>query len=397
MITFWIIAAGLIAAALAILLPPLIRPQTMSGGDRTAANVELYQQRLRELEADKSAGLIDDASFAASKQELDRNLLADTESRDQPIVSKPGRAPVLAAAILIPVLSVALYLTTGRIDVLSTPNPGTATNPDMHAIEQMVNKLATRLQSNPDDSEGWVMLGRSYTALNRYNDAERAYARAYTLIGDHPDFLADYAEIMAMNANNQLQGPPTRLLQLALKKDPRHIKALWLSGHAEVQLGNNKKAVEYWKKLLKVLPSNDEAVATVQQYIAQVEGTATTPAPVSAQTRISVTVRLASTLSSKAKPDDTVFIFARAASGPRMPLAIVRKQVRDLPVTVVLDDSMAMTPTMTLSSFDQVVIGARISRTGNALAQSGDLEGVSGTLQTKTAKPLTVTIDSTVK
>lgn len=397
MLIFWLIAVALIAIALATLLPPLFRPQTMSGSDRTAANVELYEQRLRELEADKSAGLIDADTFAASKQELDLTLLADTETRDKPVASQPRRIPVVAAALLIPVISIALYFLIGRVDVLSNRPMTGNDGHQLQAIEQMVNKLATRLQTNPNDSEGWVMLGRSYTALKRYNDAERAYARAYTLIGDHPDFLADYAEIMAMNANNQLKGPPTRLLQLALKKDPKQIKALWLSGHAELQLGNKKAAVGYWKKLLKVLPANDDAVNTVQQYIAQVEGTTAPPPAVAGKTKLSVTVQLAANLASQAKPDDTVFIFARATSGPRMPLAIVRKQVRDLPATVVLDDSMAMTPTMTMSKFDQVVVGARISKTGNALAQSGDLQGISKSLATRSAKSVTVTINSAVK
>ena len=391
MILFWSILIFMILVALVILIVPVLRARPETGPDRKAINIELYRTQLAKLEEELNEGLLDPKAYEAAKQEIDRNLLDDTADTDTEAQAKSGRIPAIITAIVVPVVAVSLYLGLGRAD-LADVQPQKA--PDVHQIEAMMTKLINHLKEKPDDSEGWVMLGRSYTALNQYDKAEDAYSKAYKLIGDDPDFLADYAEIIAMNRNNELAGEPRKLLQTALKKNPNAIKALWLSGHAELQLGHDKQAVAYWKKLLKVLPSNDtEAINTVNQYIAQVEGQA--PPPVaSSSAKLTVKVSLASSI--KASPDDTVFIFARAASGPRMPLAIVRKQVRDLPLTVTLDDSMAMAPQMTLSKFDKVVVGARVSKTGTALPQSGDIQGLSPTIESTRKQPVSIVINSVV-
>ena len=391
MILFWSILIFMILVALVILIVPVLRARPETGPDRKAINIELYRTQLAKLEEELNEGLLDPKAYEAAKQEIDRNLLDDTADTDTEAQAKSGRIPAIITAIVVPVVAVSLYLGLGRAD-LADVQPQKA--PDVHQIEAMMTKLINHLKEKPDDSEGWVMLGRSYTALNQYDKAEDAYSKAYKLIGDDPDFLADYAEIIAMNRNNELAGEPRKLLQTALKKNPNAIKALWLSGHAELQLGHDKQAVAYWKKLLKVLPSNDtEAINTVNQYIAQVEGQA--PPPVaSSSAKLTVKVSLASSI--KASPDDTVFIFARAASGPRMPLAIVRKQVSDLPLTVTLDDSMAMAPQMTLSKFDKVVVGARVSKTGTALPQSGDIQGLSPTIESTRKQPVSIVINSVV-
>lgn len=400
MILFWVTAFLMTLIALAILIIPMLRGVREAGPGRKEANVAIYRKQIDALQAELDDGLITANDFAASKQELDRNLLADTVAVETVSERGSGRVPALITAITIPVIAVSLYLGLGSVELID--RPATKTTPDvsaqMQSIEKMVSGLAERLKQNPNDSEGWVMLGRSYTALRRFGDAEQAYAKAYTLIGDDPDFLADYAEILAMNANNQLKGPPMRLLQTALKKNPRHIKSLWLAGHGELQTGNSKKAVAYWKKLITVLPKGDEAVATVRQYIAQVEGQQPAQAPrATAQTAsLTVQVSLQPALAKKLKPEQVVYVFARAAQGPRIPLAIVRKQVRDLPLTVTLDDSMAMTPQMKLSGFEQVVVGARVSMSGNAIAQSGDVQGLSGAVNSASKQPVSVVIDSVV-
>jgi len=391
-ILFWSILVFMILVALVILIVPVLRTRPETGPDRNAINVELYRVQLAKLEEELNEGLLDPKAYEAAKQEIDRNLLEDTADVDAEAQAKSGRVPAVITAIVVPVVAVSLYLGLGRAD-LAEVQPQKA--PDVHQIEKMMAKLENHLKEKPDDSEGWVMLGRSYTALNEYAKAEDAYKHAYKLIGDDPDFLADYAEIIAMNRNNELAGEPTKLLQAALKKNPNAVKALWLSGHAELQLGHDKQAVAYWKKLLKVLPSNDtEAINTVNQYIAQVEGQPAPPPVASSSAKLTVKVSLAASI--KASPDDTVFIFARAASGPRMPLAIVRKQVRDLPLTVTLDDSMAMAPQMTLSKFDKVVVGARVSKTGTALPQSGDIQGLSPTIESTRKQPVSIVINSVV-
>ena len=392
MTLFWSIIIFMILVALVILIVPVLRARPETGPDRKAINVELYRTQVAKLEEELNEGLLDPKAYEAAKQEIDRNLLEDTADTDTEAQAKSGRIPAIITAVVVPVVAISLYLGLGRAD-LADVQPQKA--PDVHQIETMMAKLINHLKEKPDDSEGWVMLGRSYTALNEYAKAEDAYKKAYKLIGDDPDFLADYAEIIAMNRNNELAGEPTKLLQIALKKNPNAIKALWLSGHAELQLGHDKQAVAYWKKLLKVLPSNDtEAINTVNQYIAQVEGQPAPPPVASGSAKLTVKVSLGASI--KVNPDDTVFIFARAASGPRMPLAIVRKQVRDLPLTVTLDDSMAMAPQMTLSKFDKVVVGARVSKTGTALPQSGDIQGLSPTIESTQKQPVSIVINSVV-
>jgi len=392
---FWFLAAAMLLIALAILIVPVLRVRPDKGPDRKDINIELYRQQLAKLEEELADDQIDRANFDEAKREIDLNLLADTETTEQSAKTGSSRVIAAIAGILVPVLTIAIYLGIGRADI-ATGKMHTDQSAELQAIEKMMTGLEQRLQANPNDSEGWVMLGRSYTALQQFAKAEQAYAKAYTLIGDDPDFLADYAEVMAMNAGNRLQGPPRKLLELALSKNKSHIKTLWLLGHAELQLGHNKQAVAYWKRLLKILPANDEAVATVNQYIAQVEGRPAEPVKPVATARLTVNVQLAKSMVARAQPGDTVFIFARAAQGPRMPLAIIRKQVKDLPITVTLDDSMAMTPQMTLSKFDQVVVGARVSKSGNALAQSGDIQGLSGAVSSGRKQPVTITIDSVI-
>jgi cytochrome c-type biogenesis protein CcmH len=391
-ILFWSIIVFMIVVALVILIVPVLRTRPETGPDRNAINIELYRTQVARLEEELNEGLLDPKAYEAARQEIDRNLLDDTADSETVARTRSGRIPAIITAIVVPVVAISLYLGLGRADLADIQPQKT---PDVHQIEAMMTKLINHLKEKPDDSEGWVMLGRSYTALNEYDKAEDAYKKAYKLIGDDPDFLADYAEIIAMNRNNELAGEPRKLLQTALKKNPNAIKALWLSGHAELQLGHDKQAVAYWKKLLKVLPSNDtEAINTVNQYIAQVEGQPAPPPVASSSAKLTVKVSLAPAI--KVNPDDTVFIFARAASGPKMPLAIVRKQVRDLPLTVTLDDSMAMAPQMTLSKFNKVVVGARVSKTGTALPQSGDIQGLSPTIESTRKQPVSIVINSVV-
>lgn len=403
MIGFWISAAILIAAVVAVIVLGLRRPQQDTGPQRTDINIDLYRQRLAELDRERDEGQVSETGYAAAKAELDQKLLIDTEGSDTQVVTQGNKWVTLVVAVAVPVLSIGLYLGMGRHDLLSTgagadPHQNLQARPTIGTIEQMVDRLVKRLEKQPNDSEGWVMLGRSYTALKRYPDAERAYSRAYLLIGDDPDFLADYAEIMAMNANNQLAGAPMRLLQTALKKNPKHVKSLWLSGHAELQQGRNKQAIAQWNKLLKALPPSEaEAANTVRQYIAQVGGKAAPAPKVAANGGLTVKVSLSPSVAAQARPDDTVFIFARAAKGPRMPLAITRRQVRELPITVTLDDTMAMAPQMKLSAFPQVVVGARVSRTGNAMAQDGDIEGISEPIASSRKQPVSVVISTVVK
>jgi len=280
----------------------------------------------------------------------------------------------------------------------------------------MVNKLAERMRSQPDDRKGWVMLARSYVVLKRYDEAVDAYRNILRLGGESPELLADYADALAMSAGGRFTPETGELLTRALAAQPDNVKALWLAGHWKNQEGDYTAAIEYWQQAAAQLPADGEDAAVIALQIArareqlglppqaaaqQVAGAAAAVAPVETPAAtppaaIQVSVSLDPQLASQVKPDDTVFVFARATQGPRMPLAIVRKQVRDLPLKVSLDDSLAMSPAMVLSKFPEVSVGARISRSGNAIPQSGDLQGSKSPVAVGKDLSVAVTIDSRV-
>jgi cytochrome c-type biogenesis protein CcmH len=276
--------------------------------------------------------------------------------------------------------------------------------------------LAERMAKNPDDPVGWLMLGRAYKALQRFPEAEQALAEADKRKPDDPEILVEYGEAMALTHGRHLAGAPMQLVERALKIDPDNQRALTLAGSAAFEAHDYKGAVGYWERLLKQPGVDPELGQALQAGIAQArllqggrgqasgpgKETAGTPSPkvaanpaTAGKETIRGEVKLAGTLEGHASPDDTVFIFARAAQGPPMPLAVVRKQVKDLPVRFTLDDSMAMAPNLKLSAFPEVVITARISKSGNAKAQSGDLQGASQAVKPGTSG-IVIAIDQVV-
>ena len=313
----------------------------------------------------------------------------------------------------IPALAIGSYWQLGAPELLVAKTPeANLTHPEEEHLpdnfEEMVANLAARLQQQPDDAKGWYMLARSYSALKRYQQAAQAYSQVLTLVGEQdPQLLTDFAEALALAHDGKLTGQPTILLTAALELDPDHQQALWLAGFAAAQKQDYLAAIDYWQRFLKQLPAEEiEARQALEKQIAdarqlaqiQEEGsnpTTTTPSatlslsepatnptaqPNSAQlttttTQIEVTVRLDPTLQAKVKPTDTVFIYARASQGPPMPLAIVKKIASELPTQVTLDDNMAMVSTMKLSNFSEITLLARISSSGLATPQPGDLQG----------------------
>lgn len=252
-------------------------------------------------------------------------------------------------------------------------------------IEAMTQKLADRLKEQPNDPQGWVMLGRSYAVLGRHAEALPAFKQALALKPDDASLFADYADALAVSNGRNLEGEPTKLLARALEIDPNNLKALSLAGTAAYLRKDYAGALRHWDKLTQVAPDSD-FVRQIQRGIDEARRLAggAAPAPAaqaqsagSSSASVSGVVTLSSQLAAKASPNDTVFVFARAAEGSRVPLAILRKQVKDLPLTFTLDDSMAMSPAAKLSSAPKVIVGARVSKGGGALAQPGDLQGLS--------------------
>jgi len=272
-------------------------------------------------------------------------------------------------------------------------------------LEEQVRKLQDHLQENPDDAEGWTMLARSYYFLKQYGAAAETFARASGLQQDsNAELLAGYADALAMANGRNMAGKPYELANKALALQPKLQKALWLAGTATYQSANFEATLGYWQRLLEIFPKGSENYVQMQKNIGEIQQKLGLPvdaveqtSPVAGGPSISGVVSLDESLMLDAAIGDTVFVYARAATGPRMPLAIVRKTVKDLPFEFTLDDSMAMRPNMKLSSFQQVVVGARISKTGNAMPQPGDLQVVSQPMAVNSGQSIELLINEVIK
>ncbi|RMD71765.1 MAG: c-type cytochrome biogenesis protein CcmI [Gammaproteobacteria bacterium] len=403
MMIFWGAVAAMVLLALAFILPPLLGRGRESAMARETLNAAIYRARLRELEMDRENGQLSPERFDEAKKELAREFLMDTEAAPTPPPAPTGRGRWVAAAValFIPLMAVGLYWQWGGWELIGAKQPQASDIQQQQlAIEQMVARLAKRLEEQPDDPKGWLMLGKSYMVMERYEEAARAYEKAYELIGDDPDLLADYAEALAFVQGDRLAGKPEALLKKALEKDPHHPKALWLSGIAAFQEGRFEEAIERWRALLSLLPPESRDAQVVRQLLARAEGhveevqdKASEPAEKAA---IEVEVTLDPKLAERVEPDDTLFVFARAAEGPRVPLAVVRKKASDLPLHVTLDDSMAMVPSLRLSRFPKVMVEAHISKSGQAVPQSGDIKGRVGPIEVRGLTSVQVTLDQVV-
>ncbi len=404
MISFIILIFCLIGIALFFVLPPLLGRYKVSETLHNELNLAIYKQRLKELEEETEDDLSEEQKDNM-RQELKKSLLQDIEENEkiEDNNSPKQRSGILATfiGVSIPLLALALYSLLGPAELpeilageatvpTQTQNPHNGKQgPD---VAKMVAKLEQRLENDPENAEGWLMLGRSYMYMQRFSDAREAYKKSLKLDKNNPQTLTDYAEALAMLHQGDMQGKPTEYVLQALKLDANLPKALWLAGAAKMQSQDYQGAIDYWQRLMKKHEPGSQGAIELQKRIdmaaqalrdsgkqPQLEKNSAT---IENKTTITVTVTLDPALASKAKPEDILFVYAKAVGGPPMPLAIVRKQVKDLPLKVILDDTMAMTPRARLSGFERVYVGARISKSGNASAEAGDLQGRSAILTT---------------
>jgi cytochrome c-type biogenesis protein CcmH len=420
MTTFWMLAVSMTAIALAFTIPPLFRSRDESQLDRNQLNTEVIKDQLRELLVDLETGKLDQQAYQAARQDLERELLNDLDEENAATpVARSGRWIAGVLLVFIPALAFVAYQQLGAPGImprLAANVPGTqpagSDNQQQHSVEEMVEKLAQRMREQPDNVEGWVMLGRSYASMKRYQDAANAYAQAYRLVDDNAELMTDYADTLVSANGGDFTDEAGELLNKALALQPGNAKALWLLGHWKYQRADYQGAIASWQRVADLLPAGDKNTAAINQQIQQAknalaekgivlaaEESESAPADneaVVSDSQIRVTVSLDPALTEQAAADDTVFVFARAAQGPKMPLAIVRKQVKDLPVTVTLDDSLAMSPAMVLSNFPEVTVGARISKSGQAMPQSGDLQGTVTPVASKGAQSVDLMINTTV-
>ena len=412
MLLFVLLAALMLAAALAFVLPPLLRTRT-SGSSAGEA-----RRLLGLLDESHKNGILSDTEYAAKRAELGERLLG---ALDAPAAPRRGYAAAVAVALLVPAAAIVLYRIVGAPEALVPGALTQAPTPADHDgnMEQAIANLAVKLRQNPDDVERWTLLGRAYEATQRFDQARDALKHAYDLAKGDPDVAVAYAEALALSSpTRRIEGEPRQILDAALKAAPDNQRGLWLLGISEYQGKDYDKAIGAWKHLLGVLPKDSDIIPSVQQQIARAEAerdgkplpaaapgqanaaVAETPAaPASASEsgpQLHVEVAIDPKLSGKLAPGDVLFVYAKAASGPPMPLAIQRMSAEKLPIAVTLTDGMGMLPSMKLSQFPQVVIGARVSRSGNAMPQSGDLQVLSKPVAVTTTDPIKLTIDQVV-
>ncbi|HEX4583800.1 MAG TPA: c-type cytochrome biogenesis protein CcmI [Burkholderiaceae bacterium] len=418
MTTFLLCAALLLAFALAFLLWPLLRSGVRTGG-RERAIVSVYRDQLRELNTDHVAGTINDEQLESGRRELERRLLQEIAQPDSG-AGVTRRAGLTAGAIsaFVLVVPIGMYLALGTpaaINPLSSESQASAAQGQggsdnaphpitPEQVQAMIDQLAKRLEENPGNGEGWAMLARSYSYLRKFPEAVKAYEKATQLLPNDSHLFADYADALAMTQERRLTGAPMKLIERALAIDPKDVKALALAGSEAFDRRDYKAAVAYWDRAVKAGPSDAQFAQQLQAGLVEarqlagggavppmVEATAPQAAPpadraaatkepsapAAATASVKGRVVLAAALAGKAAPTDTLFVFARASQGPRMPLALLKRQVKDLPLEFALDDSMSMMPDLKLSKFSSVVVGARVSKAGDAMPASGDLQGFS--------------------
>jgi cytochrome c-type biogenesis protein CcmH len=396
MTLFWFLAAAITLVVLAVLLRPLIKARAPLADNTAASNLRILRTQLAELESEQAAGTLDAEQYAAARAELEQRALDESAMTTVAARVPASRRSAFALALAVPVVAVALYLQLGSREAFD-PLVVAASEKGAHSaapgdMEAAVQRLADKLKAQPDSVEGWALLGRSYMQMQRFDQARDAYARAVALQGDDAQLLADYADALAMAQGRNLEGEPEKIVLRALTLDPDHVKSLALAGTAAMARKDYASAVRYWTRARAVVPEDNPLAQGLDAGIAEAKAagglsatagsaTAATPAPKTAAAAparaLRVSVSLAPALASKVQPGDTLIVFARPAEGSRMPLAIVRQPADGKPVTVQLDDSSAMSPQSKLSSVERVVVVARVSRQGGAMAASGDLEGES--------------------
>lgn len=381
---FLVAVAVTVALVLALLMWPYFRRARSGATSRKDLNSAIYREQFAKLEQDLAEGMLAQDDYAQARAELQRRLLEDAQVDDAAATLHTPRKTMIAIGLAVPLVAGAFYLLIGNpASLFPTAAHQTA---DAQELERMVDVLAKKLEKEPNNPQGWAMLARSYKVMGRTLEAEKAFERAGSFIDNDAQALASYADVVASNAGGSLAGKPTMLIQKALKVDPNDPMALWLSGTADMEAGNFAQTLQTWEHLATLLPPGSEDAQMLQGAIDDVRAKSgivaklsPTPAAKAATKvaaagggNVSGTVELDPALKGKAGPDDTVMVIARLP-GSRMPVAVARLRAAELPVKFTLDDSQSMNPQAPISAATEVEIEARISKTGMAMPESGDL------------------------
>jgi len=390
MTDFWIAAGALLLVALAFLLLPILRGRrAQTEEDRTALNVALYEERLAELTAQNVAGTLSDEQLEAGRADAARELLEDTEGSDAPRLAKLGRSVPLIAALLVPLVGYGLYMHWGAIDKVHMARQFTD---QPRTVEEMTAHLEQAVKEQPDSTEAWYFLGRTYMNQERPADAAKAFQRVVDIAGRQPELLGQLAQALYFARDRQWSDELQTLTDEALQGDPQELTSLGLLGIAAYEEERYQDAVRFWELLVAALPEEDpsrEAIrGGIERARQQIDGGSASAQEDSAAETAGVTLQvevdLAPEVAQAVSPQDTVFVFARAVSGPPVPLAAKRLTVADLPATITLGDADAMVPSMKISSVEQVLLMARISQSGDAT--KGEWMGQSEAVNTSDEK-----------
>ncbi len=390
MTDFWIAAGALLLVALAFLLLPILRGRrAQAEEDRTALNVALYEERLAELTSQNAAGTLTDEQLEAGRADAARELLEDTEGGDTPKLAKLGRSVPLIAAVLVPLVGYGLYMHWGAIDKVQMARQFSE---QPRTVEEMTAHLEQAVQEQPDSTEAWYFLGRTYMNQERPADAAKAFKRVVEIAGRQPELLGQLAQALYFAGDRQWSDELQALTDEALQGDPQELNSLGLLGIAAYEEERYQDAVRFWEQLVAALPEEDPSREAIrggierarQQINGGSAGEQAQPATATAGVTLQVKVELDPEVAQAVSPQDTVFVFARAVSGPPVPLAAKRLTVADLPATITLGDADAMVPSLKISSVEQVMLMARISQSGDAT--KGEWMGQSEAVNTSDEK-----------
>lgn len=419
MITFWIFAIAMVIIALIFLLRPFFLDMKKNEIERSALNVKITKERIAELETELEQETITQTEYEQTREELEQALLYDVEqesSNSNKINTEAyNRITRVGLVLVVPLIAIGMYAYLGQPNLIEGGKKQTATAPAGHgsangaaaaSIEEMVEKLAVKLKENPNNAEGWFMLARSYMSMKRYPEAIIALEKTNKLIPNNPVVMLRYADALTMANGGRISGKPFELIKRAIALKPDDQTGLWLAGMGYEEQGDYKKAISYWNLLLALL-KDDKSINEVQRLIKRAKNKSginvaesITPTVMPTEkneiTSLKVSVTIDPTQLKNVSMDDTVFIFAKAVNGPPMPLAVARKKVKDLPVEVTLDDTMAMIPSMKLSSFIRVKVSARVSKSGQPRAQPGDVESEFQVVESKQKEIINLRINKKV-
>ena len=419
MTVFWILAALMTLGGLLVLAFTLLRKTAPSLDGNREQNVAIAKERMSELESQLAGGTIDAQTFEQEKLELEQTLLddiaaADAQARATP--AKYGKLGLLVAGIGVPVMAVGMYLYLGSPQYIETAttvagasNPhAQVQNEEAPSAEELTAMLEQRIKDTPDDPDAWFMLGRMYASAGRYNDAADAYRTLARITDNHPTALVVLADVLAMSQDGKIAGQPMELVLQALELDPDNATALWLAGRGSVEVSEYAAALSYYERASVQLGDKPELLQQLDEQIQEVRVAAreagvdlpdvpdvqlpdTVPA-----VAIGVAVSVDPSLQASLESSDTLFVFARATEGPPMPLAAVKGTAGDLPAAITLDDTAMLRSGDKLSQYAELTITARITRSGQPMAASGDMQSDSVTVRPGYDKSVSLVINQRI-